>query len=206
MTLFLGDDQSPQGVENPGERHVVGLDLSLTATGIALPDGRVVTARSDHLRGVPRILWIRRQVAKAVGLAPLRDGTYGPRPTVVMIEAPAFMAKGSHQWALGGLAWDIYITLHEAGIPYVEVIIQHIKKLATGSGAAPKPQVLAAAIRRLGYAGHDDNQADALWLRQMGLLTFGIEEVPLPATHLDPVPRYVGKVRTALAAASPPPP
>lgn len=188
------------------DRHVVGLDLSLTATGIALSDGRVITAKSAHLRGVPRILWIRRQVAKAVGLAPLRDGTYAPRPTVVMIEAPAFMAKASHQHALGGLAWDIYILLHEARVPYVEVIIQHIKTLASGRGNAPKVEMVTNARERLGYRGHDDNQADALWLRQMGLLTFGVEEVPLPAAHLAKVPRYVGKVRDALAAAASPPP
>jgi hypothetical protein len=200
VTLFLGDDDNPQGVENPGERHVVGLDLSLTATGIALPDGTSLTARPRDLAGVPRLLWIRRQVAKAVGLAPLRDGSLAPRATVVMIEGPAFMAKGSHQWALGGLAWSVYTDLHQAGVPYVEVIVQHIKTLATGRGNAPKVQMVTSARERLGYRGHDDNQADALWLRQMGLLTFGVEEVPLPATHLAKVPRYVGKVRAALAA------
>lgn len=175
----------PHPVENPGDKpRVVGLDLSLTATGIALADGTAITAKSAHLRGEPRLVWVRRQVAKAVGLAPTRDGSTLDRPTVVVIEAPAFMAKSSHQFSLGQLAGVVKVMLYEAHVPYVEVVNQRIKTLATGRGNAPKPEVLKAAWQRLGYEGTDDNQADALWLRQLGLLALGVEEVALPVAHL----------------------
>ena len=44
-----------------------------------------------------------------------------------------------------------------------------VKKLATGKGNAGKPLVIAAAKAKLGYAGSDDNEADALWILQLGL-------------------------------------
>jgi len=68
---------------------------------------------------------------------------------------------------LGGV---VRLELSDKGIPFVDVPPASLKLFATGKGNAPKDQVLAAAIRRLGYAGHDHNTADALWLLSMALV------------------------------------
>ena len=42
-----------------------------------------------------------------------------------------------------------------------------IKKFATGKGNSGKPVMIKAAQDKLGYAGEDDNEADALWILEL---------------------------------------
>lgn len=151
--------------------NVVGLDLSLTATGIATVDETAVL-RPMGLTGPARLMCIRDDVLAALPvLHPL-----------VVVEGYAY---GRHNQAhqLGELGGVIRLALWEAGIPYVEVPPSTLKKYATGRGNAGKDEVLAAAIRRLGYDGHDNNEADALWLRAMGCAAYGAPLAGLPKTH-----------------------
>lgn len=60
---------------------------------------------------------------------------------------------------------------------------------ATGKGGAAKAQVLAEAIRRLDYQGHDHNEADALWLADMGARLHGYNRPALPGAHLKALDR-----------------
>lgn len=53
-------------------------------------------------------------------------------------------------------------------IPYEGVPVQSIKKAATGKGNAGKPEMMAA-VRKLGFAPIDDNEADAIALLLMKL-------------------------------------
>ena len=64
-----------------------------------------------------------------------------------------------------------------------------LKTHATGKGGAGKPQVLAEAIRRLDYQGHNHNEADALWLADMGARLHGYDRPALPAAHLKALDR-----------------
>jgi hypothetical protein len=43
--------------------------------------------------------------------------------------------------------------------------------------------MLAAAIRRLDYDGADDNEADALWLEQIGLCLSHKDHVVMPSAN-----------------------
>lgn len=153
---------------------VLALDLSLTATGVAFPDGVTVTITTKD-KGVERLATIREEV-----LACLGDGDW--RPTHVAIEGPAF-GRANQMHALGQLAGVVYLALHEDGFDPVIVPPSSLKKYATGKGNAAKPEVLAAAIRRLDYDGHDDNEADALWLRALVMDALGHPVVDVPATH-----------------------
>lgn len=151
---------------------VLGLDLSLTATGVAYPDGASHTY-AVKTKGCDRLRTIRDR---------LLTDCMTEEPTYVAIEGPAFgRPQGMH--ALGQLAGVIYLALHEAGQPYVLITPSTVKKYATGKGNAPKAEVLAAAIRRLDYDGHDDNQADALWLRAVLMDALGEPVVTVPESH-----------------------
>lgn len=160
--------------------NVVGLDLSLTATGVATEAGCEVLAAK--IRGCERLAWIRDQAILVV----LNEAAVYPprRADLVVIEGYSFGSRGRTLYQIGELGGVIRLALHEQGIPFVEVPPSTLKKYATGHGNAGKGEVLAAAIRRLGYDGHDDNEADALWLRAMALDFYGLPGwCILPASH-----------------------
>ncbi|WNT44272.1 RuvC-like resolvase [Microbacterium phage CandC] len=153
----------------------VGLDLSLTAAGVAsfevFDDGPPIgTARTFGRKGkkgeplymrVSRIQQLHDQIIKRVfSLERL--------PDIAFIESPAQgQTTGSHHdrsWLWG----KVVDTLLEETIPVVEVTPQKAKKYATGKGNASKSEVMAAMIRRhLDVEILDDNQSDALALAAM---------------------------------------
>lgn len=153
---------------------VVAFDLSLTRTGCALPDGSLcsLTPPKASSSGMPRLAWIRAAVLDAAAGC-----------GVVVLEGYSLgQARGSSRsHSLGELGGVVRLALYEAGLPYADVAPASLKRYATGRGNAGKEEVLAAAIRRLGYAGHDNNEADAAWLRTMALDHYGQPCAAIPA-------------------------
>jgi crossover junction endodeoxyribonuclease RuvC len=146
------------------DRGLLALDLSLTATGWASPAGcGVLVPPTDRDRGLPRVAWLRDSVLGLAGGA-----------EVVAIEGLAFGARGRAMLDLAGLGCVVRLALAEVAVPFADIPPSVLKKFATGHGNAPKPAMLAAAIRRLGYEGHDGNEADALWLLQAALTHYDL--------------------------------
>jgi Holliday junction resolvasome RuvABC endonuclease subunit len=137
---------------------ITALDMSLVATGWASTNGEsgVFCPPKSHDRGVSRLRWLRSSVLDRAVPSDL-----------VVIEGYAYGAKGNAVINLGELGGVIRLALSDDGICYVEVPPACVKLFATGKGNAKKDEVLAAAIRKLEYAGHDHNEADALWLLEM---------------------------------------
>lgn len=165
---------------------VLALDLSLTSTGVARSMATAYATQRIRPtgRGTARLADIRDQVLALAqgGDDPLLGGRYRAVDLVVL-EGYAYAGHQAHQ--LGELGGVIRVALHDAGIPWVAVPPATVKKLATGAGNAKKEQVLLAAVRRLGYTGDSNDEADALWLleaaRQYYLMA-GRER--LPQAHL----------------------
>jgi crossover junction endodeoxyribonuclease RuvC len=133
---------------------VVGVDPSLSSTGVALADGGFATI-STSAKGPKRLEAIRDRLLK---IALPCD--------IVVIEGYSMAShQGAHQ--LGELGGVLRLALWQAGVPYVEVAPTRLKKWATGKGNAPKDQVLAKAARRWPGVSNND-EADAAWLRDMG--------------------------------------
>jgi crossover junction endodeoxyribonuclease RuvC len=161
---------------------ILALDLSLTATGWATnatlfdaqASGVLSTAK---LRGMERLAYIRSFVEEAV--REVERGTGLGFHPIVVLEGYSFGSKGRAVINLGELGGVIRLALRDRGTPYVEVPPANVKKYATGRGNAPKEEVLAAAIRRLNFAGHDHNEADAWWLRAMALDHYGEISEPI---------------------------
>lgn len=164
--------------------NVVGLDLSLTATGVATERG--TEALRTDLRGCERLAWLRDAVM--AHCTPVDNGLVFPdwemEATLVVLEDYAY-SRSNQAHQIGESHGVIRLAFHEAGIPVALVAPTARAKYATGKGNAGKAEVLAAAIRRLGYDGHDDNEADALWLRQMAIDHYGLTEpsAPMPAVN-----------------------
>jgi Holliday junction resolvasome RuvABC endonuclease subunit len=142
---------------------VVGLDLSLSGTGIATDEG--ATTVRTRLVGMARLAYLRDAVASVAGGAGL-----------VVVEGYSFNSRvgGEHLGELGGV---VRLALHEMGAPFADVAPALVKKYATARGNAPKEQVLIAAIHA-GADVADNNQADAWWLRALGMHHAGSPVVP----------------------------
>jgi Holliday junction resolvasome RuvABC endonuclease subunit len=153
---------------------VVGLDLSLTGTGIADTAGLTRVLKTSGLEGMGRIEYIRRAVLDILT----------PSVDAVFIEGYSF---GS-QWnlaQLGELGGVVKLTIWTLGITYYTIAPNTLKKFAAGNGRASKEEVVANARERLGYQGFDNNAADALWLWTLGNAYLGNATVKLPQTHTD---------------------
>lgn len=162
---------------------IAGLDPSLSSTGISTEKGTYTVTFSskrpprigdadDWLR--TRILVIQGEVAKACWPA-----------DVVFIEG---FSRGSIQKReeLGHLGYEIRKTLSNLGVPYVDIAPTVLKKFATGKGNASKEEVFSAAVQLLGLSpSAKDDEADALWLRELGRHMYGVSSRMPPSTHTD---------------------
>jgi crossover junction endodeoxyribonuclease RuvC len=156
---------------------VVGLDLSLTSTGFAVVTaiGRnAETIKRPQYKGVARLRSIRDAITNRV------DGVL---PRLVVIEGYSFGSRASHAHSLGELGGVVRVALEELGVRWVDLPPSTLKKYATGRGNADKGLMLAEAVRRLGYAGSSNDEADALWLACAGHHLLGHPVVELPKTH-----------------------
>jgi Holliday junction resolvasome RuvABC endonuclease subunit len=160
---------------------VVGLDLSITATGVAHEDGSPDFIGSDR-DGDARLIDIRDAVRVVIGGCP--PGTRGVNRWVdlaVLEEVPPVRAKAIAK--LGMVHGVVRALLIEVGVPYALVPPASLKKYATGRGGAGKPDMRMELFKRTGEDVRDDNEVDAAWLRLMGLDAVGHPVVKLPQTH-----------------------
>jgi crossover junction endodeoxyribonuclease RuvC len=156
---------------------ILALDLSLTATGWAVVDraGVHVTGIIPNTHGhIADRLTAWRNSLHAL--------TNSYRPIHIIIEdLPRSVRHGGVELGM------IHATFWGSGInpDHVTAIPPaSLKQFATGKGNAGKDQMLAEAIRRLRYDGHSHDEADALWLAQLGARLHGYPNlIDLPATH-----------------------
>lgn len=188
------------------EHHtIVGIDPSLTSTGIAvihhpgqfgarpvrsapypLPEGgRSVELRRVQSKGKASASWDERGDRLRLLVGGIIDAV--PTRSLVLMEAPAYGAKGTGQFDRAGLWWAIHTELRWVlGCRVVPVTPPQRAKYATGAGNADKDRVLAAVIRRypsVEVTGNDE--ADALVIAAMGArLTGHPIDGDMPAAHL----------------------
>lgn len=149
---------------------VVGLDLSMTATGIAESDGRTCTIKPTST-GDARLVQIRAEVRSAV---------YGT--DFVVIEDLPVNAKSA---GITGMVHGAIRVMLQSGPPYVLITPATLKKYATGRGNAGKPEMAVALFKRAGVELADDNQVDAWWLRAAGHEILGEPLMPMPSSQVD---------------------
>jgi len=161
----------------------IGLDLSLTSTGVAI--GRATWAiATKGLRGEERLIYIRDLILEAISdLEPEPDNQF-----VVFVEGYSFASRNSHAHALGELGGVIRVALHEAEIPFVEVPPTCRAKFATGKGNASKSEVVSAISARTSLIwdgpGNED-RCDAWILQEMGRTILGQSTITWPTKHLE---------------------
>lgn len=159
---------------------VVGLDLSLTGSGVAVyrderhprlqvigsaPAGASIKDRWKRLGGQAEAIF------EFIEPGWLEDSAFvslGER-SLCVVEQPAYAQTQGSQHDRSGLWWAVMSEMAEAFDLVAEVPPSTLKKFATGKGNASKAEMMARTAQDFpGQPFKDDNDSDALWLATMG--------------------------------------
>jgi Holliday junction resolvasome RuvABC endonuclease subunit len=152
---------------------ILGLDLSLTASGVCLTDGHTMTIKTRQKDGDKRLVTIKQTLTSMIA-----DGS--TVDLAVIEDLPTHAMSAGITGMVHGV---VRAVLLEAGIPYALVTPATLKKFATGKGNGDKTPMAIAALKRAGREFDDDNQCDAWWLHIAGLEHLGYPEFPIPAVQ-----------------------
>jgi crossover junction endodeoxyribonuclease RuvC len=154
---------------------IVGVDTSLSATGVAVidPDGVLTlqrvkskpTTKGDHVAMLTRLERIVADIRAAVRV-PLDE----PRDIRIAaaIEGPSYGSKGAAVHDIAGLWWMTFRMLSDLADAVVVIPPATLKQYVTGKGNAPKDLVLMSIVRQHEEAAPaDNNEADALGMAAM---------------------------------------
>jgi Holliday junction resolvasome RuvABC endonuclease subunit len=155
---------------------IIGLDLSLTSTGICVNDQ--CEALSTNAKGVERLDWFQTVIV---------DRVLEVSNPVVCIEGYSFGSRNSQAHSIGELGGVVRLGLWKRNIPWVDIPPTCRAKFATGKGNAGKNEVVSAISARTGivWSGKGaDDMCDAWILREMGLAHLGKSGFAWPQINL----------------------
>lgn len=164
---------------------VVGLDISITGTGLASsahPNTFLIGRKGITTLPIEQ----RVKILNAMCLD-IVQWTERQNPVLVTIEAPAFARSGGGAVERHYLYLSVISQLVMRGIPVAEINLSKRIKYALGKGAGPKTAIADAVARR--FPDYDtfgnDNKCDAVILAAMGADHLGSPIAALPQTHRD---------------------
>jgi Holliday junction resolvasome RuvABC endonuclease subunit len=158
---------------------IMGLDLSISATGVAFPDGSSAVIKPRG-KGYGRLLFIEERLSAAVRVA---------RPDLAVVEDIRAGLKGDAAKVVPMVHAVAVLVLGRAGVPYALVNAKTLKLYATGYGGGADKESMALAA--LTYAGRKfpgdagGDQCDAWWLRAAGHAAYGEPLVRMPQHNID---------------------
>ena len=153
----------------------VGLDLSLTSTGMSWMNEQSVIR--TKLFGPERLHLISEMILSYLNKIDT---------PIVIVEGYSFASRNSQAHSIGELGGVVRVSLWRNQIPYVDVPPTSRAKFATGKGNAGKGEVMSAVSARTGIvwsgSGADD-MCDAWILEEMGLVKLGRPRFDWPAIN-----------------------
>lgn len=154
----------------------IGLDLSLTGTGVAGSAGWTHVIRPPKaLRGHQRLQHVRDAILEAIPTG----------VTLVVVEGPSYGSQGGqaghHERA--GLWWFVTHSLWKRDVAYAVASPAARAKYATGKGNAGKADVVREVTRRFDWFVGGEDEADALVLAAMGADRLGHPIAAMPAVN-----------------------
>lgn len=144
----------------------MGLDLSLTSTGISV-NGSTRSIRSKN-KGIERLIEIKDGI-----LAVAQAESVG----IVAIEGYSYASQYSQAHSIGELGGVVKVAIRGMGLPMVIIPPTCRAKFATGKGNSGKLDVVASITAKTGllFTGADGNdRCDAWILEQMTLTYLGL--------------------------------
>lgn len=154
---------------------VIGGDLALAKTGLAVwtdGDVRLRTIRTSKDDGDKPVRWsmLCREVAAEVPF--MTSQAERPRSLFVCEGIYHRVGFGAVGLDLAAVRAVVLLRMYAMDVPTVVCTPQNAKILATGNGAAKKPDMVAAARDILRLTPRNDDEADAAWLMAAGLTRF----------------------------------
>jgi len=142
---------------------IVGIDPSLTNTGVVAIDNNLVCSHnvcftpSKNLFGIERLLFLANAVRDFVD-------KLAPDVELVSVEGPSYGSKTSSLFELGELGGLIQLTLYQLCVSYVFPAPTEVKKLMTGKGNADKDKVKESVGLTFDIEGknYTEHEIDAL--------------------------------------------
>lgn len=178
---------------------IVGIDLSLGQTGIAINLG---PRKNDHdMVALTHFIKSKpakaddRYVAKLARFNLIHRGIWDFLEQIIQpwdgtvhifLEGPAYQSKGSSGHDIAGNWWIFFDSLQGEGATVKVVPPSNVKQYATGKGNASKDTVMASAIRRyLDIDIPNNDVADAVVLMALGSRYLGVPiEDDMPKLNL----------------------
>jgi crossover junction endodeoxyribonuclease RuvC len=178
---------------------VVGIDLSLTCTGLALPPIHGNAAGSTLAIKKPagqrpengwtelrRLRWMRSRVLEEVRRFTGGVGSGYACAVLAVIEGIAISRQTGQHMTRAGLWWMTVDALDAMTGVQVAVVTPTCRaKYATGKGNAGKDVVMREVARRFPDFSGGEDEADAIILRAMGMDHLGHPMAQMPQTHRD---------------------
>lgn len=147
---------------------IIGLDLSLAATGVAelREPGKVevfTVTSNAKLKPEARLSRLVQDIELML-----------PKARLVVLEGLSFGSNDPSAQERSALHWIIRINLHLRQIPYLVVAPSQLKKFCCDSGAAKKEMMIREVYRQWKVEAADNNQADAAALAYVGAAYLGL--------------------------------
>jgi crossover junction endodeoxyribonuclease RuvC len=150
---------------------VIGLDLSLTGTGLVVLDstGKVHEAMtiSSKLRDMERLAYIRGIIGQMLT-------KHDPR--LACLEGYSMGSRAGQLASIGELGGVVKLLLHRNKYRYAIAAPTQLKKFASGKGNCMKDEIMMHVFKRWGYEAKDNNQSDAYVLARIALGLEGMAE------------------------------
>ena len=137
-------------------KYFVGVDLSLTGTGLVVLDRefeilhKILVSTSPSINIEARILNIKDSIIK-----------YFNKDSVIYLEGLSFGSRGQSMLELAGLHYLIRAYLYQQNYYFKPVPPTTIKKFITGKGNCKKELMLLKVFKRFGIEFDDNNLCDA---------------------------------------------
>lgn len=145
---------------------IMGVDPSISCTGISLPD-RTTMAIKPKTSGDDRL----REIADHLHVAAVGCGA-----ELVVMEGLFGVYKGEAARIIPMLHGALRLELQRLPVPYVVLNPTTLKRFATGSPGADKTAMAMAALKRLGREYGTSDECDADWCRVAGRFVYGYGE------------------------------
>lgn len=158
--------------------YVVGLDISLTGTGLVFADPKEETIEPYLIKSKPETDWYHRCKTISDRIMELTSSKYPGVNILYTIENFAFGVKHSSSvFQIAELSGIIrYRLRYEWKVPHSHILLvppTTLKSFITGKGNAPKELMLKEVYRRWGFDTSDNNIADAYALMKYGRAAIG---------------------------------
>ena len=146
---------------NPN-KYYIGLDLSLTGTGIAVINQNDKIAHvetlKNKLRGEERLAYLEDAIRGTLNIYP---------PSLICVEGYAMGIRTGQSFSIGELGGVIKLMLWEEEKDFHIVSPTSLKKYVLGKGVGDKDMIIMNVFKRWGFEAKTSDEADAYVLARI---------------------------------------